>query len=241
MLTKLEVDGFKNLLGFSSYFGPYTCIAGANAIGKSNIFDAIEFLSLLADNTFMDAARKLRSTDSAGIDPGELFWRGHDDRARDMRIAVEMITSPEILDDFNRKTHPTTTFLRYELTLRYIPSAERATGPAGAIELVKESLQHITKGQAVDHLGWARNKKSFRDQVILGRRSGSAYISTTDEDGELCVNVHQDGKSRGKPRKSPARNAPRTIVCTVTTEADQTILAARREMQSWRKLALGDC
>ena len=48
MLTRLEVDGFKNLLGFDAYFGPYTCIAGPNAVGKSNIFDAIEFLSLLA-------------------------------------------------------------------------------------------------------------------------------------------------------------------------------------------------
>ena len=45
MLTRLEVKGFKNLLDMQVDFGPFTCIAGANGIGKSNIFDAIEFLS----------------------------------------------------------------------------------------------------------------------------------------------------------------------------------------------------
>jgi AAA15 family ATPase/GTPase len=49
MLTRIEIDGFKNLLGFSAEFGPFTCIAGPNAVGKSNLFDAIEFLSLLAE------------------------------------------------------------------------------------------------------------------------------------------------------------------------------------------------
>ena len=41
MLTRLEVDGFKNLVGFALDFGPYTCIAGPNGAGKSNLFDAI--------------------------------------------------------------------------------------------------------------------------------------------------------------------------------------------------------
>ncbi len=30
MLTRIEVDGFKNLVDFSLDFGPYTCIAGEN-------------------------------------------------------------------------------------------------------------------------------------------------------------------------------------------------------------------
>ncbi len=49
MLTRLEINGFKNLLDFEVDFGPLTCIAGANGVGKSNIFDAVRFLSLLAD------------------------------------------------------------------------------------------------------------------------------------------------------------------------------------------------
>ena len=51
MLTRLEVDGFKNLVDFKMDFGPYTCIAGPNGVGKSNIFDAIQFLALLTEST----------------------------------------------------------------------------------------------------------------------------------------------------------------------------------------------
>ena len=48
MLTRLKVSGFKNLVGVDVRFGPFTCIAGANGIGKSNLFDAIAFLGALA-------------------------------------------------------------------------------------------------------------------------------------------------------------------------------------------------
>ncbi len=56
MLTRLKVRGFKNLVDVDMRFGAFTCIAGANGTGKSNLFDAIGFLSALADNTFLDAA-----------------------------------------------------------------------------------------------------------------------------------------------------------------------------------------
>lgn len=102
MLTKLEIDGFKNLIDFSVHFGPYTCIAGVNAAGKSNVFDAIEFLSLLADLPFMDAAVQLRSVGDRGTDPRALFFS---DGTRDpglMTLAAEMILPAEVLDDFGR-------------------------------------------------------------------------------------------------------------------------------------------
>ncbi|WP_306191258.1 AAA family ATPase [Streptomyces sp. MK5] len=60
MLTRLEVPGFKNLLDLSIDFGPFTCIAGENGTGKSNVFDAIQFLSLLADRSMMEAAQEVR-------------------------------------------------------------------------------------------------------------------------------------------------------------------------------------
>lgn len=44
MLTRLKVNGFKNLVDVDILFGPFTCVAGANAVGKSNLFDAIRFL-----------------------------------------------------------------------------------------------------------------------------------------------------------------------------------------------------
>src|ERR1035438_3796960 len=60
MLTRLKVTGFKNLVDVDVRFGPFTCIAGINGVGKSNLFDAIMFLSALADRPFLEAARSVR-------------------------------------------------------------------------------------------------------------------------------------------------------------------------------------
>lgn len=238
MLTRLEVDGFKNLLGLDVYFGPYTCIAGPNSVGKSNVFDVIEFLSLLADHPFMEAVKRLRSSGDKVIEPASLFWNNaEDDDSPVMSLGFEMIVPDKVTDDFGHPAEPTTTFLRYDLRLRYL-LPESGFPQTGRIVLEHESLTHINLGAAHRHLPWSHSKKNFRDAVVHGRRSGAAYISTSvEEDGEVLIAVHQDGGSRGKPRPSPAARTPRTIVSTTTAD-DQTILAARREMQQWRMLAL---
>lgn len=239
MLTRLEVDGFKNLLDFAVDFGPHTCIAGPNAAGKSNIFDAIEFLSLLADHPFMEAALRLRSAGPRGGDPRTLFWEGQENHTVSrMRLAAEMIVPSLVEDDFGRSVRPTTSFLRYELELQYEPPDAAGYAQMGRIVLRREEMRHIKLGEAGEHLRWPHSKRNFRDEVAFGRRAGTAYISTSIEDGVGIVNVHQDGGSRGQPRTSPADRAPRTVVSTTTTSDDPTILAARREMQQWRALAL---
>ena len=73
MLTRLEVSGFKNLVDFALDFGPYTCIAGANGVGKSNIFDAIRFLSLLTESTINQAALQIRNAGEETGDIADLF------------------------------------------------------------------------------------------------------------------------------------------------------------------------
>ncbi len=238
MLTRLQVDGFKNLLGFDAHFGPYTCIAGPNAVGKSNIFDAIEFLALLADHSFLEATQRLRVRGEQIVDPRSLFWNNADSLNPVISFGVEMIVPDKVFDDFGQEASPTTTFLRYELRLRYLPP-DPGSPPTGRIQLEHESLAHINLGDAHKHLPWPHSKKKFRDTVVKGRRSGAAYISTSrGSDDAPAINVHQDGGSRGKPRTSAANRAPRTIVSTTTTAEDPTILSARREMQQWRLLAL---
>lgn len=237
MLTRLEVDGFKNLLDFTVDFGPFTCIAGPNAIGKSNVFDAIQFLSLLADKTFVEAAAELRTPGAPSVDLASLFWAGAADGAL-MSFGAEFIVERAVQDDFGRDAEPTATFLRYDLELEYVEGREGLAGLGDRIRLVREELRYITLGEARQRLQWDHSKSDFRDQVVLNRRRGPAYISTTEDAGVRIINVHQDGGSRGQTRKSPAERAPRTVVSTTATSDDPTVLAARREMQKWRILAL---
>ena len=75
MLTRLMVNGFKNLVDVDVYFGPFTCVAGANAVGKSNLFDAIHFLSAIADRPLIDAARSIRAEAGRSADVRSLFHR----------------------------------------------------------------------------------------------------------------------------------------------------------------------
>ena len=75
MLTRLKVSGFKNLVDVDVYFGPFTCVAGVNAVGKSNLFDAIHFLSALADHRLIDAALSVRNEGGRNTDVKSLFHR----------------------------------------------------------------------------------------------------------------------------------------------------------------------
>lgn len=237
MLTRLEVDGFKNLLDLAVDLGPFNCIAGENAAGKSNLFDTIEFLSHLADGPIMEAAHQVRGTgDRRLIDPRELFWNGYQNPEPIMRLSAEMIVPHEVEDDFGEPANPTITFLRYELELGYDPPS----GPrkSGRLALHSEQLKHINIGEAPRRLRFPHSAKHWRSQLLRGRRSGAQFISTEDEQGDRVVKIHQDGGSRGQPKIAAAGRSPSTVVSTTTQSSDPTILAARREMQSWRRLAL---
>lgn len=239
MLTRLEVHGFKNLLDVPVDFGPFTCIAGANGIGKSNVFDVIELLSHLASGTLMEAAQQVRSVAQGHSgDPRDLFWDGHRERAEPMeiRLAAEMIVPGTVEDDLGSPAEATTTFLRYEIGLGY-EHAEGA-GSIGRLVLRHEELHHITRREAARRIRFPHSAKHFRSSVLVGQRRGGPFLSTGQREGGLVVNVHGDGGSFGRPQPRAADRAGRTVLSTITTNDHPTILAARREMQSWRRLAL---
>ncbi|MFF4656932.1 AAA family ATPase [Streptomyces sp. NPDC055103] len=236
MLTRLEVDGFKNLLDLRVEFGPFTCIAGENGTGKSNVFDAIQFLSLLADRSMIEAAQAVRGTHgSLHGDARDLFWNGYAEGEHLMTFAAEMIIPGEVEDDFGRLAEPTSTFLRYELRLGYQPPRGGERG--GRLTLLYEDLSKIRPRDAASQLRFPHSAKGFRNTVVRGRPSTAPYISTSLDTGDAVVQIHADGR-RGQPRPAPASRAPGTMLSTINRNDDPTILAARREMQSWRRLAL---
>ena len=250
MLTRLEASGFKNLVDFHLEFGPYTCIAGQNGVGKSNVFDAIRFLALLAEHTINDAARSIRvapSNDNTGDLAGIFFGQepstgarggaGYDGQEKRFALAAEMIVAPEVSDDFGRPAPVTSSFLRYEVGFRY-EEPSLATGPFGGLVLEHEDLRHLTVGQARKHMRFPHHKANFRDRVVHNRRFRGPFIHTDDREAQKVIVVHQDGGSGGRGQSAPAQGAMRTIVGTENTAATPTILAARQEMLSWRTLAL---
>lgn len=233
MLVRLEVDGFKNLIGFEAELGPLTCIAGENGVGKSNVFDAIEFLSLIADQPLLEAAQLVRSNraDSAG-EAAHLFTVGS--VARPMRFAAEVVVPSRVEDDFGAETEATITLLRYEVEIGY---EEPAGGSRqGRLVVEREELRHINISQAHNRLRFPHSAQHFRSAVVHGRRSGGPFISTEVANGRITV--HQDGGSRGRPRRALPTRATTTVVSTINTADDPTILSLRRELQSWRRLAL---
>lgn len=110
----------------------------------------------------------------------------------------------------------------------------------GRLVLLNERLGYITEGEANTRLKFPHSAIKFRKKAVVNkRRSPAGFISTSAaSDGEIEIVVHQDGGSRGPGQVAPAASAPRTIVGTSNTSATPTILAARREMQRWKFIAL---
>ena len=233
MLTRLKVKNFKNLIDVDVRFGPFTCIAGVNGSGKSNLFDAIQLLSALADNTLVDAALSIRTENLAKGDIRSLFFRHGDKYAGKVSLEAEMIVPKSGTDDLGQTAKASITFLRYRIDLSY--AGESSILP-GALEILHEELTHINLGEAAANLPFAEGKREWRESVIDGRRT-SPFVSTVIVDGAAQIKLHQDGV-KGRPRTFLAKQLPRTVLSTVNATESPTALMARREMQSWRLLHL---
>jgi predicted ATPase len=242
MLTRLKVDGFKNLVGVDVRFGAFTCIAGVNGVGKSNLFDAIAFLSSLAEKSLLDAALSVRDDGSHSGDLRSIFHRVGDDYARVMSFEAEMIVPPRGEDDLGQEAKAAITFLRYKLKLGYSQDVRPSTG---GIEILQEELTHITQGDAKKNLPFPHHK-DWRSSVVSGRRSGGDFISTQMGEDPLIIQIHQDigrgghpnRRGGGRPNRLLARTLPRTALSAANAAESPTALLAKREMQSWHRLQL---
>ena len=231
MLTRLKVSGFKNLVEVDVRFGPFTCVAGPNGVGKSNLFDAIRFLSALADRTLMDAALSVREGRTADV--RSLFHRVGDEYDRQMDFAAEMIIPREGTDELGQHAEATTTFLRYSISLGYRGDTD---SPMGPLEILTEKLSHITLGRAHEHLLFPHKVARWRRSAVVGRRSAE-FISTEQQAENRVIKLHQDG-SGGKPAVRMASSLPRTVLSATLAAESPTATLARKEMQSWTILQL---
>ena len=231
MLTRLKVNGFKNLVDVDVSFGPFTCIAGANGVGKSNLFDSITFLSALAEMPLMEAALSVRSEGGRASDLRSIFQRVGTESVQEMTLEAEMLIPEVSVDDLGQEARAAISFLRYLLVLGLSPTG---------LCIRREELTHINLGEARSHLNFPHSP-AWRKSVVSGRRT-SPFISTEVEDGVTYIKLHQDqGKDYqggGRPRRHIAEKLPRTVLSNVNAAESATAVVARREMQSWRLLQL---
>lgn len=230
MLTRLRVRGFKSLEDVEVRFGPFTCIAGVNGVGKSNLFDAILFLKNLSNMSIIEAANSIRNSGKQRTSISSLFTRTSTGQADLMEFEADILVDGKVIDDFSREAKPKVTFLRYTLGFKYIHAS--AGNPDG-IELVHETLDSIHKGLAKDEFGFDISKDFF-ESVYLGT-SRNNFIYTEIE--SKIVKIRQD-QTRGAPIAITISKADRTVLSNINTIERPTALAARREMQSWTLLQL---
>jgi len=241
MLTRLKVTGFKNLMDVDIRFGPFTCIAGRNAVGKSNLFDAIRFLSTASTETLMSAALSVRNEEGRRADAASIFHKAGDHTDERMCFEADMIVPGKVIDDLGMTATATVRFLRYTLEVRYSRTPLAEASPRGPIEIVKEELIPIPMKDADERLAFPRNKTSWRDstlRVAEPKFRRAAFISTEAAEEGRVIKLHGDGGSRGRPVTSNPATQFRTTLSIVNTAENPTVLCAKREMESWRLLQL---
>ncbi len=230
MITYIKINGFKSFHNFEMEFTPFTVIAGANASGKSNLFDALTLLSRLAETDNLKRAFSEQRGEFI-----EMFTQYGDDKyADEIHFAVEMLVNRNVKDAWGSETELKYTRLRYELTIR------RFTNHSGMedLEVTNENLVKLNHQED----NWIKKVPKlkleiWRPKVGTGKR-GIPYIETILEENILTVLVPQDGPRGGNKRRFPLNNATRTVLSSFDTIDFPHVLAAKEEMKSWKFLQL---
>jgi predicted ATPase len=227
VLTRIEIDGFKSFEGFSLDLSPFAVILGGNASGKSNLFDAIQFLSYLAVDDLRTATRGVRG------DMVSLFRQVSPLlRSKRLTFAVEVLLEPIVRDPWGKEAKLSHTRIRYEVEIAHTVDArglERLT-------VVREIATPVLSKE--DH--WRPYDKSpqraFRDRFLkYSRRTPWLDTQVEDEGRKVTFGIHQDG-SAGRTRSGHAAEA--TVLSSITTTDFPHLYALREELRSWRLLQL---
>jgi len=225
MITSIKINGFKSFQNFEMEFTPLTVIAGTNASGKSNMFDALMLLARLAEVDLRTAFEEQRGN------PIEMFSQYGENRyANEMEFVVEMLVNRKVKDKWGGEAELNNTRLRYKLIIT------RKNNSLGFEDL-------YVKEEALDKIRPADDKwiKKFKRAVPLTKtlRAGGSrdpFIYTENKGSDVAIKIRQDGKQGGKA--TPADTISQTVLGGVNTVDFPHVFAAKEEMRSWRLLQL---
>lgn len=223
MITKIEINGFKTFSNFSMEFSPLTVIAGTNASGKSNLFDALNLLSCLASTDLRTAFanKQLRG----GV--SELFTKIDDEHSMtEMSFAVELLVNRKVQDNWGGFAEIKTPRMRYELHIAIRKSELGYDEP----EVVFERLTRIPKEKDE----WVKRYLKKRQDLWGNPKGGGSakpYIDTETIKGHPTITIRQDGR---QGRKSiSATTASQTVLSSINSVDFPHIYAVQKEIANW--------
>lgn len=224
MITRIEISGFKSFYNFGIDLKPFQVIVGPNAAGKSNLFDAMLLLSVLADTDIRSAFQKVRG------ESGELFTILPDGKTIDtMSFAVELLLEPQITDQWGQEEQIIHPRVRYEIEIRRIEDK----GGFNQLRVTHESLTPIMRKEDV----WSKNIPSEKWPQYFQYRRKQPFMSCKSIDGKPTLILHQDGRS-GRQRKSPLEKLESTFLSSLNNVEFPHGFAVREELRSWTFLQL---
>ncbi len=206
-------------------FAPLTVIVGANASGKSNLFDAMQLLTRIVDTDLKTAFSEQRG------DANELFTQySQSESSKEIFFSIDLLIDKSIKDKFGGEVTLKYTRLNYTLKIN------RTTNERGIDDLVviSESLNPIRHDDDLWIKSYVpkRNVEIWRPKVKTGKR-GVAYIDTEND----RINLRQDGKG-GIKKEFPLNNINQAILSIVNSVDFPHALAAKEEIKSWKFLQL---
>lgn len=215
MITRIEIDGFKTFHKFSADLSPFVAVVGPNATGKSNLFDALKFLSRLAQVDVRQAMQELRG------EPEELFRQTPSGNQTAMMFAIEVLLPVSGVDDFGASFETPAQRLRYEITI------EMREDPHG-IFVTHEDCRVIR---------FEDDKIAFRTPAKISRSGRKTPFLETEKDAQgrsRVFTIRQDGvaesgiSKRGNPLQLPAAEASRSALSTIATSEFRHLYALKK-------------
>lgn len=227
MITYIRINGFKSFQDFEMTFTPLTVVAGANASGKSNLFDALQLLSRLAEADLKTAFSEQRGH------PSELFTQYDENRyATEMEFVVEMLVNRTVRDNWGGEAELNNTRLRYKLVIARKPS------DLGIDDLTVKH-EHLEKIKSEDDQ-WAHCvlPKGAKTLWQTRRAGGSKvpFIQTIEQSGITTIKIRQDGRQGGKA--TPANAVTQTVLGGINSVDFPHAFAVKEEMRRWTFLQL---
>ncbi len=219
MITRIEIDGFKTFDRFALDLRPFTAVVGPNASGKSNLFDAIKFVSRLAQVDIREAMQELRGR------PEELFRRTSAGPVDRMAFAVDVLLEPRGVDPFGTSFDLRTQRVRYELEIAVRTGADRRLE---GVYVQREECSPIRSTEERGSTVWKSGSVKYSRQY-------KPFMTTHSESGRESgvIEIRQDGPGkRGRPLALSAKDASRTGLSTVTTAEFPHLYALRTLLSS---------